>query len=196
MRFAWLGVLIAFAANAEGDPADGTRLQLCWLDADGRYPLMVEPMKREVVSILGATGIEVVWLDALRAPTGPVLGVTLMKEPPATWRVPAHAMGATPVQAAKREAVYVFLPAIMRALGLDPRMERLPTPRERIEIARAIARVVVHEVVHVVAPGVDHGETSVMRQALSRHALQQEGARIEPEVADALRAGVKRFHGN
>jgi hypothetical protein len=186
--------LVASTARGENDAQHGEhrRLQLCWLDADGRYPLTVEPMKREVASTLAAIGVEVVWLDALRSTSGPVLAVTLMRKPPPRWRVPAHAMGATPTHANRRDAVFVFLPPIMRALGLEPRMKRLPTPRERIGLSRAIARVVVHELVHALAPDVEHGEGSVMQASLSRHALQHGATRIEPEVADAVRAGLAR----
>lgn len=67
-----------------------------------------------------------------------------------------------------RGGVYVFSPGVAGAMGLDSPADGVIGPQAVNELARALGRVVVHEVVHVLAP--------YHPQALSRIRLPRQSA--------------------
>lgn len=176
------------------DP-EARHLRLCWRDAHGRYPLALDVIQSEVATILAAVDVEVRWVDEVEAAGEAVLSVILMNELPTSWRVPRGAMGVSLKQDRPSNAVFLLLPAIMVNVGLEPSMTRVPTPRERIDLAKAIARVVVHEIVHVLAPELEHRDDAVFRSSMSSYALLHEDIEPDEEVGKALRTGLSRFYG-
>jgi hypothetical protein len=61
-------------------------------------------------------------------------------------------------------------------------------PPERRDLARAIARVLVHEVVHAVAPNLTHADEGVMHEALLVGALSRKAITVDDRTkAEFLR---------
>jgi hypothetical protein len=56
------------------------------------------------------------------------------------------------------------------------------------EVARALARVAAHEIVHAIAPDVPHAAHGLMRHSLDRSFLVGSRATIDPRCAAAFRA--------
>jgi hypothetical protein len=59
-------------------------------------------------------------------------------------------------------------------------------------LARAVARVVAHEIVHAVAPEANHTATGLMQPELTRAHLEMKRLRLARETTDALRRGLQR----
>lgn len=64
------------------------------------------------------------------------------------------------------------------------------TSLEKLDIGRALASVIVHELVHVVLPERPHSRSGLMAAELGRDVLLWPGAEIEPALAAAFLAGV------
>ena len=75
-------------------------------------------------------------------------------------------------QNARDATVYVFLPVVERTMGLPAEGKMLHDGRKAHALARALARVLAHETVHVIDPDIPHGpEGSVMSENLTSAVL-------------------------
>jgi hypothetical protein len=80
-------------------------------------------------------------------------------------------MGAVQRDAPTR-ALWVFPRTIAAALGLAADAPAAGTPAERAAFARALGRVVAHEVVHLMCPWREHDRSGLMAARMSRATLQ------------------------
>ena len=190
----WLGLSVACSlAPVETGPA----ILASWSDGHRlvRYP---EEVRAEVETILEGAGIRVRWSDAFGEPGSerflPVSVVVTPSEPSgAGWRISPSAMG---VYLADEEssAVFVFYHRVARVLGVTSERNGMMDPSEGKRLAKALGRVVVHELVHRVVPELPHADTGLMRDDLGRSLLTRRELALDDRsrsaVLDALR-GVK-----
>ena len=99
-------------------------------------------------------------------------------------------LGATPASFQGERFLWVHVPSVRAAAGVSS----LKTwPSLDIHSARrlgiALARVIAHEVVHAVAPGLPHG-TGLMSARLDRRMLTAPSITIDPQVGFAVRAAL------
>jgi hypothetical protein len=87
--------------------------------------------------------------------------------------------------------LWVSLPAVKRTLGLDPTPRRVLSPGQARQVARAVARVLAHEVIHGVAPSLPHAERGLMSHRMTRTFLLSDSFAFDAASAAALRAGVR-----
>ena len=78
------------------------------------------------------------------------------------------------------------------ALGLDLEAVATSLDAQRL-VGLALGRVVAHEIVHVLAPDVGHGGTSVMRPRLQAFHLTRGRLALESDCAAALAAGARAW---
>jgi hypothetical protein len=88
--------------------------------------------------------------------------------------------------------VRVFLAEIRRTLDLDAEKTEFPKARETMILARALARVVAHEIVHAVAPEADHTTAGLMQSELTRANLEMKSLSLSVEARDALHRRLQR----
>jgi hypothetical protein len=99
-------------------------------------------------------------------------------------------LGATPASFRGEPFVWIHVPSVRAAAGItSPRTG----PGLEIHAARqlgvALARVIAHEVVHAIAPALEHGH-GLMSARLDRAMLTAPSIPIDPEVGLALRAAL------
>jgi hypothetical protein len=63
-------------------------------------------------------------------------------------------------------------------------------PRERKELARAIARVLIHEVIHAVAPNLSHADKGVMHDSLLIGPLSSREIEIDDRTKQEFLQGL------
>ena len=87
----------------------------------------------------------------------------------------------------RTHTVFVFLPNVLRTLGLhsDANVGRWR------QVARALGRVLAHEIVHAVAPGHPHRDGGLMGRQLRRSILLKRELRLDPVTAKALRSKLQ-----
>ncbi len=91
--------------------------------------------------------------------------------------------------------LWIHVPSIRAALGVADHgaIFDLLDFRDQSRTSRAVGRVIAHEVVHAVAPGVPHG-LGLMAPSFGRRDFMASKVRIEPQVAEAVRAALAAGH--
>ena len=82
--------------------------------------------------------------------------VVLLPMEPSGWGLSNNAMGVVLSRTTPQDAVYVLFPIVARSLGYRPQqlmLHGLKEPQSTVLMARALSRVIAHEVIHAVAPG-------------------------------------------
>lgn len=150
------------------------------LDAD--FPRFI----KETSAIFKEMGADVAWrrggLGTVHG-SGPVreIPVILLKEPPGKLQAKRDVLGLIPKD--QPPAIWVFVENVKRSIGVDA-SERTGG------LAVALGRVVAHEIVHSVAPGLGHTKAGLMRHALDRAALVGAQRPSHAECAGAVRAAL------
>ncbi|HEY2946140.1 MAG TPA: hypothetical protein VGN09_27150 [Vicinamibacteria bacterium] len=169
-------------------------LRLVWIDVFGSAPYAYPGAAREAAAILADAGVKAAWTlgDSSTVTTGDELKVVLMAGAANGARLPEHVMGGTR-SGAPSHTTWIYLSNVLWALGLQDKADRRLLLREQEEVARALGRVVAHELVHAVAPDVAHTRTGLMAEKLGREFLLHARAGLGPAEEKAFRAGVQGF---
>jgi len=182
------------SAASRADAASGPRLRLVWIDVLGSAPYAFPSAAREASAILADAGVEVAWTlgDASTVTTGNELKVVLMAGTANGARLPEHVMGGTR-GGAPSHTTWIYLSNVLWALGLEDKAARRLSRQEEEDVARALGRVVAHEIVHAVAPDLAHARGGLMAGKLGRAFLLQARVFLAPAEQRAFRAGVEGF---
>lgn len=187
----WLG-LSTVLSGAPVEP--GPTILASWSDAHGLVPYR-EDVRKEVESILEGAGIRVLWSDASVEPapesTLPVVVVVTPSEPAgAGWHLSPSAMGVY-LSSDQSSAVYVFYHRVARVLGVASERDGMLEPSDRKRLAKALGRVVVHELVHRVAPDLPHADTGVMQGDLGPSTLTRNHLSLDGDSRSAVLAALR-----
>jgi hypothetical protein len=177
-------------------PDDGRlRLRLVWCDILHRAPFPFEVMSAEVERILGGENVDVTWrvFDG----EGVIFGdseikVILLDQPRGRPSRERQVMGATPREGTSRTA-WAYSSTVLWALGLA--REEFLSPPQQQEFARALGRVVAHEVVHVIAPEIPHARGGLMQPGMDRAALLRPGLGLESAQRRTFETGLASLSG-
>lgn len=174
-------------------------LELVWVDVHGSVSFAFESASAEVASLLDPAGVRTSWLlagpgEGRQIETGRslrLLVVVLGSEPVAAQFAGRVVMGSTLRGAAPARAVWAHSPAIAGVLGLAPRPSSWST-RDREDFARALGRVVAHEIVHALAQELPHQRKGLMAANLDSTFLGGNTVRLDQQVLSVLRAALDR----
>jgi hypothetical protein len=181
--------------DGPGRPDDGRlRLRLAWCDILRRTPFPFEVMSAEVERILGGERVEVTWRVIDDDPV--ILGdsevkVILLDRPRAGPAREHLVMGSTPREGGR--TAWAFSSVVAWALGLT-REAFLSLPQQQ-ELARALGRVVAHEIVHVIAPEVPHARQGLMQVRMDRRELLMPGLALQSAERRAFEAELASLSG-
>jgi hypothetical protein len=101
--------------------------------------------------------------DLMRIPE-PRVNVIVLPEERGRFHVGPDTMAAVLGERGEKSTIFLFYSGVRRTLG----HKSDTSPRELAELTRALARVVAHEVVHVLAPERGHAEAGLMSRALEK----------------------------
>jgi hypothetical protein len=182
------------AASRKPPRVTAPRLRLVWIDVLSVAPYAFKSAARETSVILADAGIAVAWThgDVSTVTTGDELKVVLMAGVANGARLPEHVMGGTR-GGAQSHTTWIYLSNVLWALGLQDKGPRGLSLHEEEQVARAVGRVVAHEIVHAVAPAVRHSDHGLMAGKLGRAYLIQATAALAPAEQKALRAGAEAY---
>lgn len=168
-------------------------LILSYLDPNRLFPDGRESVMRQTNAIFSEAGVSIDWSTQEAGQTSEVvafsLRILLVESEPASWELPPTAMGAILSRTAPQRTAYIFFPAVLRALGFKAEilMKRPLSQREKWEVARALSRVIAHEIVHAVVPSMPHARDGLTRLELDRDQLLHPNGIIHPDVANRFR---------
>lgn len=177
---------------------------LTWHDAYDLLPHSFETMSGEVCRIYSELGVAVSWergeadgvesmdRDPLR------INVVLLPSSSSSWGLQEAAMGVATHRKGSKGSVYVFFPELLGALSMDSQLSQLQKLRGMRDLGIAMARVVAHEVVHVLAPYHPHTKGGLMKSQLSRRFLTGRRSKVHLDDASAqvLRAEIQARAGS
>lgn len=167
------------------------QLRVVWVDPTSAAPFAYAVMGREVRSILGAAGVDVVWdkRAAGELAAGEMAVIVLNAEPGRVGLRP-HVMGCV-IKGDRRSVLWVNLTTIARMLGLDARHRIAWSGLERHQVATALGRVVAHEIVHAVAPQMPHATEGLLSATLNRSRLVHQRLLLDGDSTDGFLRGIR-----
>ena len=180
------------AARADED----LELKLVWVNMVPEFPLAFDLMAGDVGFVFAGMDVEVVWSDttsALLDRDVPTLRVVLTSAEPSTFGLGEETMGVAPRAGGSGASIYVFLGSILRVLGFDLEGDQRLSPEDRRAVARAVARVVSHEVIHVLDQHPDHSSRGIISPKLDRHFLSQPKVQVWPATGRVVRDGLREL---
>lgn len=164
-------------------PAD---LALVFYDPQGSLPRGFEGFAAEVQAIFRSLGVEASWRVGGTYGGSPIpeVPVILLARDPVKGRSGARVMGLVLRDQAPQRAVWLFMDAVRSSLGYRPGEDGGDVG----SVARALARVAAHEIVHAVAPDEPHAAEGLMRHSLDKRFLLGRGATLDARCAVSFRA--------
>jgi hypothetical protein len=190
-------------AGAEPSPGADHELDLFWSDHYELLPKNLpvwgrESLQKHIEELFGEVSVRVRWLE--EAPgsertSGPLaVRIVLIPLSGEGWRLPRNAMGAVMDRRHRTRSLYVFLPSVLRSIGDETGTRRMARDPRRIRnLARALARVVTHEVVHAIDPQIPHATTdSIMSAHLTHQMLRREVLGFDAGTSEQLLLALVR----
>jgi hypothetical protein len=196
---AFLALLPRAAGPEETGPSPSLRtfhtrpvISLAWFDPTGVLPIPAERVALEVQSLFASWDVDVRWRKA-------EAGVTIVEPPEVSVVIQPRARPGRPDILGEVEegqgsrAAWVNVAGVMRALGMQGAPGRALKGQEAEEFARALSRVVSHEIVHLAAPDLPHTRDGLMRARFSRHDLVAEAPRLDAIGSHTFRLRLALF---
>lgn len=168
----------------------GGVLQLAWIDPADAAGGCAAGAREETTRVFKAMGIATQWrrADAGEPSRRGEIRVILLDRG-ARNAGGGVVLGATPVRFEDQPFVWVHVPSVREGLRLLPDSPATLEIRDQYRLSIALGRVIAHEVVHAVAPGIPHGQ-GLMATRLTAHDLIAPSLRVAPEVAQLVRAAL------
>lgn len=177
----------ALPAKTAAAPA----VRLTWVDVQGLARDVRRGAAAETATLMKPAGVHVTWQTSDGGPRelarDEVQVVVAAAAPPS---MDQRTMGAAHPRLEGPRSVWVFLSAVRAALGLDADVRRLLAPADKNRLAQAVGRVVLHEVVHVLAPWRPHADAGLMCGRMASATLRQPRLRLEFELLEAIRSAA------
>jgi hypothetical protein len=184
-------LLAAFALLTTSMLAADTKLVVSLSVAPGQPPAPIEQMKREVAATMRRAGFQVEWLnrgaDAPDAPLLVVLSLDGICSPTLTGdESPAGVSLANTSIVDGRVLPFSTVACAPLSRTLGPALARQPGAIRDFQFGRAMARVVSHELYHVLAATTEHTHSGIARSCYSPADLLAERFDFEPAVLARL----------
>ena len=179
-----LGLVCATPLVARADDSP-LRLTIHWSDPEGQFPFALAGLAREAGALFAPLGIALDWASADSTRVGPGhVQVVLLAHDRSNGRMGSRAMACVQSGVRSQPTTWILVPRVRASLGLptEPRLGEGPL------LARALARVMAHELVHLIAPALPHANGGLMNASLGRDFL----ARLATPAIDAALAHAIR----
>ena len=215
-----IGLSVALAlASALAAPAlsQAQDLTIRWVDSYGLFDVGSDALGSQVQSAFEQLAVRVQWRDDPTLASTPVereFVIHLRPSEPGELGFPPHTMGVVFGVRHHATNIWVFFPTIVRAVvrkkqpplvgGSTRRGPWFETPElqrlkklawlERERVVRAMSAVVVHEVIHAIAPSTGaHASEGGMSRKLSELLLLDGAHPLDERSATALRRELARL---
>jgi hypothetical protein len=186
---ATLAIFVALAAPppARMATADAVPLTLAlrFSDPESAAPFPLEGVRAEVERLFSALGVRIVPGGETDEP----VQVVMLAADRSRGGLPGDAMGAVARDPGAVPVVWILLPNVRTTLGGTTRHWPGLSP---VLIARAVGRVLAHELVHLIAPDLPHADSGLMKASLGRSQLLNETVVLDPALGPTVRHRLAR----
>jgi hypothetical protein len=165
-------------------PGSSRRVTLVWYDIEALLPSGLDAVAGQVEAFFREARLALSWREGVlgvsaRDSEGLEVPVVLLGADPAPGR--RRALGATRDGGPAPRPLWIFLDPLWRTLGEKARRGAFSaTDMERL--ARPLARVIAHELVHSLAPGHGHALSGLMRHSFTRSELLREASPVDLDL--------------
>ena len=184
--------------------ADPPRLALGWYDGFHICSVMTKRIQSTVVDIFARFGVLAFWEDeATVSEYGPEdvpVRVILVDAEPTDWKLRPTTLGVV-MKTDVPNTAYIFSRRSFRVLGYEvpravPGARKCSTPRAMSEVSLGMARIIAHELIHVIAPNHPHAEDGLMFGHMDRGRLLRRRLEVDSEcVREFLTKFQRRSQG-
>jgi hypothetical protein len=184
----------AAVATAAVDASETTprRLKIHWSDPEGQFPFAPDGLIAEARSLFAPAGIDLEWAPAGTVVTRDHVQVILLALDRSGGRMGAQTMACVQRGPKSQPVAWILVPQVRAALGLPSK--RLPG--EEPLLSRALARVMAHEIIHLIAPNVPHVPGGLMNASMGRDTLLRPlAATLNGGLARAVQAAFESWPG-
>jgi hypothetical protein len=179
----------AGAATVAAEAAS-RRLTIHWSDPERQFPFDMKPLVAEARALFAPIGIDLAWAPSDMELARDHVRVVLLALDRSGGRMGAHTMACVQEGPNAQPAAWILVPRVRETLGLPP--QRLPD--EEPLLARALARVMAHELIHLIAPRVPHVRGGLMNASLGRDFLLRPAlAVLDGALVRAVRAAFESW---
>ena len=184
---AWVVAAAVAATTGAAEEAAPATLSVVWLDPSAALPVADEAVAGELRRLLASAGVGLLWQkgDLEAAADASELRVVLLAREAAG---PTEVMGSV-YRGSRTRTAWINLPAVLRTLRLGDQRPAWPAGA-RPGLARALARVIAHELIHILAPEMPHAREGLLAAKLGPRFLTGPEAALSSPVAAALRRGA------
>jgi hypothetical protein len=197
LALCWALVSPGVAAGADStEPAvSPLRLTVTLCDYYKLLPHGFDSMAKEVGGIFYEIGVETRFRrfseeESEPEPEGLHILVTLMPNMASDWGAAEQITAVSLVKGGKG-SVYIFMPKLFDTLGWSWSPNRTRSSRQNVELARALGRIVAHELVHAIAPDAPHTEEGLMCAWLNHKSLLRGRLRMSSSTAEYVLNGMR-----
>ncbi len=149
------------------------RVSVVWHDAAGLLPAGLDEISANVTAVFHDAGVQIDWYQATQPltlpPDGLEVPVVLLSEDRRPGREGHNALAAT-WRGSEPRTVWLYLGAFWRTLGRGSLPPRL-SPADASALARPLSHVIVHELIHALAPAREHRHTGLLKSVYGRSDL-------------------------
>ena len=192
-------------------------LTIRWVDTYGLFKVGSEALGKKVQSAFEKVGVRITWKEdpmLTSTPDQREVVVHLRPSEPGEVGFSPYLMGVVFGSLNEARHIWIFFPTIVRAVDPTKRLSPVgranrPSPSfetrelqrlrklawlQQERVARALSAVVVHEVVHAIAPSTGaHASEGVMSRKLLEFLLVSPEHPLDEESAEALRRELVRL---
>jgi len=190
---AWFFAALVFAPLAS---ETAPTLTLVWHDSTRQFPAAgLARLADEVEALFRENGLSVTFHAAaeqenLRLIPEPRVNAIVLPGENGRFGVPPNTMAAAHGEKGGKYSIFVFYPGVRRTLG---HREGRTSPRHLAEMTRALARIVAHEAVHVLAPERGHAESGLMSGRLTREELLSDAIDLDGPSLERAASAMKEW---
>jgi hypothetical protein len=192
----WIGVVLLAAAGpmaAAPLTREPVRLRAAGIELARLSPLTFELMTQELSVLLEGAEVRLDWRTSRASgETAPDELRVVFLDSAGRGAHAGRPMLAASGQAGPAPTVWVYTPTVMAALGLKP-AALLDSFEAQRTLGVALGRALAHEVVHLLAPEVPHGD-GVMAARLNLAALDHARPALDEPSAVSLAAAARSWH--
>jgi hypothetical protein len=161
------GLCLASSAVGMADEPSPRRLTIHWSDPEGQFPYDMQPLVAEARALFAPLGIGLDWASPDMVVARDHVQVVLLAVDRSRGKMGEHTLACVQEGPGAQPAAWILVPRVRETLGLPfP-----PFPNEAPRLSRALARVMAHELIHLIAPRMPHRPGGLMNASLGRDFL-------------------------
>jgi hypothetical protein len=162
-----LSLCACASSTARADEPASRRLTIHWSDPERQFPFEVTQLVAEARGLFAPLGIGLDWAPPDMVVARDHVQVVLLALDRSRGMMGEHTLACVQEGPGSQPAAWILVPRVRATLGLPA--QRLPN--EGPLLSRALARVMAHELVHLIAPRIPHVPGSLMNASLGRDFL-------------------------